>query len=159
MTSHVRGRSLAFLRRVGLLAGLLTVIAGILAMHVVTGTHYMSPAFAGPGMDVPAAGVVEQAVPTQVPASAHTGHAAAPNAVTGMVSTPAPSCAGSGPCTAMSAMDAVCVPSPATTVLAAPPPGSTPFAAQDLAVASSPAAGSSYLPGSPSPGDLGISRT
>lgn len=159
MTSHARGRSLAFLRRVGLLAGMLTIIAGILAMHVMTGTHYMSSASAGPGMDVPPAGVLEQAVPTQESATAHTGHAAAPNAVSGRVSTPAPACAGSDPCTAMSAMDAVCVPSPATTVLAAPPPGSTPFAPPAPADGAAAATRYSYLPGSPSPGDLCISRT
>lgn len=159
MTNHVRGPAMAFLRRAGLLAGTLTIIAGIFAMHVMSGTHNMPQASAGPGMDIPAASVLQQAVPMLESATAHTGHAAAPNAVSGVVSTPAPACANPDPCTAMSAMDAVCVPSPASTVLAAPLPGSSPFAPQAPAGGAAPATGYSYLPGSPSPGELCISRT
>jgi len=45
MTASRRNVASAFLHRAGLLAGILAVLAGILGMHVLTGTHTMhSPA-------------------------------------------------------------------------------------------------------------------
>ncbi|MEO5317760.1 hypothetical protein PV761_04095 [Arthrobacter sp. CC3] len=157
MTNHLRGRALAFLRHVGVLAGVLAVIAGILGMHVMTGTHDMPQASAAPGTDIP--GVLRPAAPPQEPATADTGPATAASALSRMVSTPATACVTPDPCTEMSAMDAVCVPSAASTALAAPLPGSVPFAPRASADAAAPATECSYVPGSPSPGELCISRT
>ncbi len=45
MTASHRNVASAFLHRAGLLAGILAVLAGILGMHVITGSHSMhSPA-------------------------------------------------------------------------------------------------------------------
>ncbi len=157
MSNHLRGRALAFLRRVGVLAGVLAVIAGILGMHVMTGTHDLPQASATPGMDIP--GVLRPAVPPDESATANTGPATAASALSGIVSTPATACIAPDQCTKMSAMDALCVPSAASTAPAAPLPGSIPCAPRASADAAAPATEYSYVPGSPSPGELCISRT
>lgn len=155
MTATVSGRAVAFLRRMALLAGMLAIIAGILGMHIMTGSHSM-PTTAVPGAEMPQM--------MQSPATEHTSHApgaasigSSPSA--GTTSIPGPSCADPGGCAMMSAMDASCIPSPGNTSLAAPLPGNTPFAAEADADASTPGSTYSYLPGSPSPGQLCISRT
>ena len=157
MTATLSGRAMAFLRRASLLAGMLAIIAGILGMHIMTGTHSTPASATGPGMDM--------AQVMQPPATGHTAHATGAASATdsspapGTTSTPGHSCADPGGCAVMSAMDASCIPSPGNTSLAAPLPGSTPFAAYDDADAPTPAATYSYLPESPSPGQLCISRT
>lgn len=157
MTDALPRRTAAILRRASLLAGLLAIIAGILGMHVMTGPHSM-PASAGvPGAEV--------SLVMQPPATAHSAHA--PEAATAKgsslspdtTSMPGPSCADLGGCTKMSAMDASCIPSPGNASLAAPLPGNTPFAAHDDADARTPVSAYSYRPGTPSPGQLCISRT
>ena len=68
------------------------------------------------------------------------------------------SCLGGDPCAGMSAVGGSCIPYGSTGSLAAPPPSTVPFAADTqapVAVASS----YTYLPESPSPADLCISRT
>lgn len=157
MTATISSRTTTFLRRAGLLAGMLAIIAGIFGMHILTGSHSMPTAAAGPGTDA------SQMV--AAPAAGHTGHAQGPtaapdtSATQGTTSMPASSCADPGACTTMSAMDAVCIPSPGTTSLAAPLPGTTPFAVQDGSNTAVPATAYVYLPSSPSPGELCISRT
>lgn len=160
MTNHSRGPVMVLLRSAGLLAGMLAVIAGLLSMHIMTGDHDRPQVSASPGMDIPA-GVLQPAVPLQDFGTANAGRAAVPDAVSRSVSALelAAACASPDPCTAMSAMDAVCVPSPADTIFAAPLPGGTPFAPQALAGGAVPVTQYSYLPGSPSPCDLCISRT
>ncbi|MDD1478586.1 hypothetical protein [Arthrobacter sp. H16F315] len=155
MTGALPHRAAAFLRRAGLLAGLLAIIAGILGMHIMTGSHGMPAAATSLGTDMAQDGQASVAV------------AAAPGGAAAQ-STPAPqsppsmsgrSCADAGVCATMSAMDAVCIPSPGNPPLTVPLPGVTPFAATvppTLPAGFSPYA---YLPGSPSPGDLCISRT
>ncbi|HKU29861.1 MAG TPA: DUF6153 family protein [Arthrobacter sp.] len=139
MTDPRRGRSLAFLRRVGLFATLLSVVAGILGMHVLSpghGTHAVGTHAVGTGH-----GII-----------AHADH----HQQTAMA---AHSCESPGTCTAMSARGDMCVPAPSHTTLAAPLPGVLAFVTEP---AGSTAAGiSRYLhrPESPSPGDLCISRT
>jgi hypothetical protein len=142
MTDPLRGRATAFLLRMGLLAGLLSIIAGILGMHVMAGGHSMHAApIVSPAAVVSQASVVSQQ-------AVH--HAATP---------PAPSCTSSGTCTEMSALHAVCVPAPGHNTLTAPLPGVPPYANAVTAEAGAQVPGYSHRPGSPSPGDLCISRT
>ncbi|UKA57148.1 hypothetical protein [Arthrobacter sp. FW306-2-2C-D06B] len=136
MTDPLRGRATAFLLRISLFAGLLSVIAGILGMHVMAGGHSMHATAAAS----PAAVVSQQAV----------HHAATP---------PAPSCTSPGTCTEMSALHAVCVPAPGHNTLTAPLPGVPPYPNAVTAEAGAQVPGYSHRPGSPSPGDLCISRT
>lgn len=157
MTDALPRRTAAILRRASLLAGLLAIIAGILGMHVMTGPHSLPASAAIPGAEV--------SLVMQPPATAHSDHAPEAASVVGSSlssdtrSMPGPSCADPGGCAMMSAMEASCIPSPGNASLAAPLPGSTPFAAHDDADAPTPASVYSYRPGSPSPGQLCISRT
>ena len=142
MTDPLRGRATAFLLRISLLAGLLSIIAGIVGMHVMAGGHSMhATAAASPAAVVSQASLVSQQ-------AVH--HAATP---------PAPSCTSSGTCTEMSALHAACVPAPGHNTLTAPLPGVPPYANAVTAEAGAQVPGYSHCPGSPSPGDLCISRT
>ncbi|MBB6403174.1 hypothetical protein [Arthrobacter sp. AZCC_0090] len=153
MTDPLRGRATAFLGRIGLLAALLSIIAGILGMHVMGGSHSMH--------DPIAIGINAQEPGT------HGGHAVLPGdpsppagaSIRQSAQLPASHCTSSGACTTMSAMSAVCVPAPSHNSLAAPLPGVPPYANEGTAEAGAPIAGYSHRPGSPSPGDLCISRT
>ncbi len=155
MLATLLRRSPALLRRAGILAGLLMLIAGVFGMHLMSGTHSMA-----------AAGTVHaaEAFSEDRATAGHTGHdgpsdgvAEAPSDTE--LSEPPASCAGSGGCAEMTGMDAACVPAPGTASLMAPLPGSTPFG--DVAGAGQSSAHTAYafLPGTPSPGDLCISRT
>jgi hypothetical protein len=155
MTAISSGRATAFLRRGALLAGLLAIVAGILGMHIMTGTHAM-PA-AATGHDTGALHAM--------PAPEHPNHVADITAVTGTTAAPGithapgPSCADTGGCTMISAMGGNCVPSPGTTTLAAPPPGTTPLPSSRGPITGLPDTGYGFIPRSPSPGQLSISRT
>ncbi|MGM7778305.1 hypothetical protein ACSVHC_20160 [Arthrobacter sp. KNU-44] len=152
MTDPLRGRATAFLLRIGLLAGLLSIIAGILGMHVMAGGHSMH-ATAGASQAAvvsPSHGVHTFAERASMPDGAAVQLAASP---------PAPSCTSSGTCTEMSSLHAVCVPAPGHNTLTAPLPGVPPYANAVTAEAGAQVPGYSHRPGSPSPGDLCISRT
>ncbi len=140
----------ALLRRAGLLAGLLALISGIFGMHFVPGTHSMA-----------ATGAIHAAETYSVERApdAHTGHHVADTTSAPTPPGPAASCTGSGGCAEMAGMDAGCVPSPGTGSLLAPLPGSTPFGNVSGAGQPSGHADYSFLPTTPSPGDLCISRT
>lgn len=160
MTATRPGCARAFFRRAALLTVFLAIVAGILGMHIMTGAHTMPTAAAGTTMEVP-----------QPQGVGHTGHAPLQSSPRGTETEPATasrpdgvsgqasSCADTSGCTSMSAMDAVCVLSPANTSLSAPLPGLTPLQAPDTSGAAAASTGYSYLPGSPSPRDLCISRT
>ncbi|WP_442545690.1 hypothetical protein ACSBOX_09010 [Arthrobacter sp. KN11-1C] len=143
MTDPLRGRATAFLRRIGLLAGLFAIIAGIVGMHVMAGGHSMhaTPAM-GHSPVASAAAVVGQ-----------------PHADQHEASSQAPSCTCPGSCTGLSALHAVCVPAPGHNPLTAPLPGVPPYASAGTSTAGALVSGYSHRPGSPSPGDLCISRT
>lgn len=155
MTAISARRATAFLRRAALLAGLLAIVAGILGMHIMTGTHAM-----------PAPGTGHETGSLHaMPASDNPDHIAditavpavsAPQSVT---HSPRPSCADAGGCTMMSAMDWSCIPSPGNTTLAAPPPGITTLQSGGRTNAATLSSRYAYLPASPSPGQLSISRT
>lgn len=152
MTDPLRGRATAFLRRVGLLTALLAIIAGILGMHVIGASHSMHSPAGGSDIAEP---------------QAHDGHTVLPGdrsssvgaSVLQSAQLPGSHCTNSCTCTAMSAMGAVCVPAPGDDSLAAPLPGVPPYADEGTTEPGSLIAGYSHHPGSPSPGDLCISRT
>lgn len=155
MTAFLSGRVAAFLRRTVLLAGMLAIIAGILGMHIMTGSHSMTAS-----ATVPDAGMI---LAMHSPATGHTSDtpAAATDSSLSAATTSVhgSSCSDPGGCAMMTAMDAPCTLSPGNAQLAAPLPGSAPFAVHGGAGTPTPASAHSYLPGSPSPGQLCISRT
>ncbi|MCM0616567.1 hypothetical protein [Paenarthrobacter sp. TYUT067] len=145
-----------------LLAAVLAIIAGILGMHVMTGTHSARSAAAVPADMTATAAQAAAGNP-----SGHGGHQPPSSGATateelstshGAVSPAQCSC--SGNCSSEHSMTAACIPSAAAGVLAAPVPTEAPsitaptldstFAVWNLW---------SYRPGGPSPGELSISRT
>ncbi|HET6240460.1 MAG TPA: hypothetical protein VFD99_00540 [Arthrobacter sp.] len=157
MTASAPGSVMPFLRRAGLLAGILALVAGILGMHTMPGFHSMPAA-------TPAVGTALQ---VQGPTVGHSGHSAdwiaVPEAST-MAGTAAVAWSGCGctdpdGCTTMSAMGAACTPSLGNAFLAAPAPGTAALGAHDLGTATDATASYFYLPAGPSPGELSISRT
>lgn len=154
----------SFLRGAGLLAGVLAVIAGILGMHIMTGTHLMhSPAAitastgastvgTGPATSAGAGNHLEH----PAPAAAH-AHPAS-SAQHGV--SPPEQCSCSANCPSLHTMTASCTPSAKTGSLSAPLDSTAGSAAiSPPGPADAPASHWSYLPGSPSPGELSISRT
>ena len=193
MTATLTDRAALFLRRAGLLAGLLAIIAGIVGMHILTGSHnvHMTGTSAaaqphhgvqphhgaqthhGEQTSTPAPAhhpvqphdVVEHSVPSSHGGQDQDNQANAVRVTAGVntSSDPAPasgtfSCLGGDPCAGMSAVGGSCIPSGSTGSLAAPPPSTVPFAADTQAPAAV-ASSYAYLPESPSPADLCISRT
>jgi hypothetical protein len=158
MTAPAHARAIAFLRRTGLFAAVLALIAGIFGMHVMTATHAMhSPATA-------AAAVSAQ---HESSPAGHTGeHSPGPSSASDMpeaegeAGTRTVQCTDSGNCTNMQAMTAACTPSAKTGSLAAPLPGTGIIARNiNTGTLATISARRSYRPGSPSPGELCISRT
>jgi hypothetical protein len=155
MTATAQARSTAFLRRAGLFGAVLAIIAGIFGMHVVTGTHAMhSPAATAATAHAASSGH-------------HAGHqepeAARDQLAPGAQDTVrvrAEKCSDSGGCASMQTMTAACTPSAKTGSLTAPLPGTTVFAVDSNTSDDAKATECwSYLPDSPSPGELSISRT
>ncbi|MET4901617.1 DUF6153 family protein [Paenarthrobacter sp. CC6] len=142
---------------VGLLAAVLALIAGILGMHVMTGAHS-----AHAGTTVSEAGT--SAAGTTV--TGHDNHGPAPqeNAVVqltmlGDAASPA-QCSCSGNCSSQHAMATSCIPTVAPGGLTAPLPNtSISITTPSSESANAPSIPWSYRPGSPSPGELSISRT
>lgn len=140
----------AFLRRAGMFAGMLAIIAGIFGMHILSGSH-----------DMPMAAGGSQ---TAMSHSAHVGGSSDGQASTAAVGdgatpvTAGSSCLDPAPCPVMGSMSQECVPAPGNTSFGAPLPGTT-----ALAYRAEPDTDHTraqvYLSVSPSPGDLGISRT
>lgn len=155
MTAHAP--ALVFLRRAGLFAAVLALIAGIFGMHVMTATHAAhSSAMAG------AVGAQHGSSPAGHTVDHASGPSSAPDmpGAHGQADTRSVQCADSGACAGMQPMTASCTPSAKTGSLSAPLPG-TGVIARDTNTGS-PATISarwSYLPVSPSPGELCISRT
>ncbi|MGY4544464.1 hypothetical protein ACVWY0_004409 [Arthrobacter sp. UYNi723] len=157
MAATGSGRVTAFLTRAALLAGFLTIVAGILGMHIMTGAHAMPAATAG--MDT-AVQQIQSPVsnPVHAPAQSPMDSAAGPGMLAGSASSCADAADAAG-CPSMSAMDAVCVLSPANTSLSAPLPGTAPLQTPDTNALARATISYSFLPEGPSPGDLCISRT
>ena len=130
MTTANPARPASSLHRAALLAGILAVIAGFLGMHILTGSH----------------GMHSHAV---MPASVIVGGTQVP-----------PSCVCQGGCAQKPAAHVDCTPSPAGASLSPPQPGTTLLAMQSWTAALADRQPDyAYLPGTPTPRDLSISRT
>lgn len=156
MTAHAT--PVGFLRRAALLAAVLALIAGIFGMHIMTVTHDMHSAAmapAGPAAhhDSSAAGHPGEHMPGSSSAPGMSG--AEDEAGTRSVQ-----CTGPDGCTSMQAMTADCTLSAKTGSLDAPLPGTGIIARiTSTGPAGAVSARWAHLPGSPSPGELCISRT
>lgn len=147
--------ALAFLRRAGLLAAVLAVIAGIFGMHVLSTTHTLhSPAPAAAAVNNHHGSSAAETGAHKVAASVPLESALADDGVQTV------QCADSGNCATMQAMTAPCIPSARSGSLSAPLPGAAiiEWNTDDGGVVLT-SAQWAYRPGSPSPGDLCISRT
>ncbi|WP_248758387.1 hypothetical protein [Pseudarthrobacter sp. SSS035] len=164
MSAASRGPVTAFLLRAGIVAGILAIIAGIFGMHVMTGNHIMhSPAAA----QTPAAAVSvgdshasHQSTPHQGLPDTSTAGATGHRVAGGVGAGQAASCPCSAQCTSVQAMSAACIPSTNAGALTAPEPGQGTLGSDSrggLRVRAG--ASNAYVPGSPSPGELSISRT
>lgn len=177
MSAATVARPGALLRYALVLAGLLAVVLGLLGMHVLGGSHGMhAPAASAPATSGPAATGPEAGHPAghgthgatvrgsvQVPAAPGTARAA--RALTPALATVGgtevpPSCVCQDGCAEKQAVHAGCTPSPAGASLSAPQPGSAFLDGESwtAARADHPAC-YAYVPGTPSPRDLSISRT
>ena len=139
------GNAMAFLRRMGLLAAVLSIIAGIFGMHVISPAHSARQQ-----------GTTHQQTASQHHASVH-ADAAVPD---GAAAWSMEHCSCSGDCPGMKAAPASCTLSTNTTTLAAPFPGSTWAGVNtDVRAANQATVQWAFHPSSPSPGELSISRT
>ena len=148
---------------IGLLVTVMALIAGVLGMHVMTGLHTQHPVTTAATTTVISGRTVDHGTAAHDP---HGGGATTTAAetdagpATGPAAGPLTQCACSGNCSTEHAMGVSCIPSTATSVLAAPLPGTSTTAPSSFRpVATGAGTLWSYLPGSPSPGELSISRT
>lgn len=156
MSAATATRPVALLRYTCPLAGILPVILGLLGMHVLAGSHGMHVQAASSGSTAASTGLhsdarvhAAHAEPSVTPASVTVGGTDVP-----------PSCVCLGGCAEMPAVHAGWTPSPAGASLSAPLPGSSFLDGGSWsAVRADRPAGYAYLPGSPTPRDLSISRT
>ena len=162
MTAPAHADAIAFLRRAGLFTAVLALIAGIFGMHVMTATHAMH----APATATATAAATVSTHHDSSPAG-HTGeHSPGPSSATEMPAAQDEAgartvqCTDSDNCTSMQSMTAACTPSAKTGSLAAPLPGAG-IIARNTNAGTQNTIGTrwSYLPGSPSPGELCISRT
>lgn len=156
--AQARAFAITFLRRAGLFTAVLAVMAGIFGMHVMTATH---------AMHFPATATASVSADHGASAAGHAGEAPAGPSIAPDVHAAQDGagartmqCTDSDNCASMQSMTAACTPSAKTGSLAAPLPG-TGIIARNTNAAMPSAIGLrwSYLPGSPSPGELCISRT
>lgn len=127
----LRALTRSSLREAGLFAGVFALIAGILGMHVMTGTH---------SAHATAAATHSQHAVAQEPTAAH--------------------CSCAGDCGDQQAATVTCTPSLAAGVLAAAAPDTVTVLPATLQPADFTSASVwQYRPAGPSPGDLSISRT
>lgn len=173
MTAISRGAVAAFLLCAGSVAGILAIIAGIFAMHVMAGNHTMHSRAAAQA----AAAVVVAYGDTDadaIDADGHRGHpyvthhdvpgataaAAVPEVPAALIPAPPTTCSCSAECPGVQAMSAACVSSAKTGTLTASKPAQGTLGLNNAAVLHSGLkVSSAYVPASPSPGELSISRT
>ncbi|MFP3461344.1 hypothetical protein R5O87_10880 [Arthrobacter globiformis] len=143
----------AFLLRAGMFSLVLALIAGIFGMHVMSGHHLMH------GQAVAMAAAESEGHSHTAGAAAH-GMGPHAHAVEGPEISAAAGCP-DGDCSGTQAMTVACTPSVKTSNLTAPAPGTS--ALGTAVVRAGPAGpvsgGYAYLPGTPSPCQLSISRT
>ena len=177
MSAATAARPVALLRHALLLAGLLAVVLGLLGMHVLAGSHGMhdqaasAPAPAGPvttgqdggrpaGHGTHDATVRDFVQGPDTPGPASAVPALTPASATVCGTEEPPSCVCQDGCAEKQAVHTGCTPSPAGASLSAPPPGSTFLDGESWTAARADRpAGYAYVPGTPSPRELSISRT
>ena len=146
----------AFPRRAGQLVAILALIAGILGMHVITVNHSMHIAAAATASPKGAAHT-SSAIDSH---DGHDGHRRRPHPALEQDATAQPPKPCPGTCHSIRVTAASCTLSATGGTMSAPLPGSTVFGAiPDADHAGSVPRPYSYLPGSPTPGELSISRT
>lgn len=171
MTAIPRSAVAAILLRAGSVAGVLAIIAGIFAMHVMTSDHTVHTHTAAQAAVAVAHGDTEA---DATDTDGHRGHpnathhdvqgttaaAAVPEVPEAIVSAPPTSSSCSAECPGVQAMSAACVPSAKTGTLTAPePPQGAPGLDNAAVLHRGLTVSSAYVPASPSPGELSISRT
>ena len=182
MSAAAAADPVAVLRRAAFLAGLLAVIAGFLGMHIIAGSHGLHAQSPPPGGIQTAPHAAGQAAADQTAGhpAGHSGHGAAGTfsqsddgpaaAETASAVTPAaatvggtqvpPSCTCQGGCAETPAVHIGCTPSPAGASMSAPQPGpALPEGRPWTAEGADRPPGYAYVPGTPTPRDLSISRT
>lgn len=171
MSAATATRPVPLLRYALLLAVFLPVLLGLFGMHVLAGSHGMHAQVAPAANTAASMMLLSDAQVHASPApDGHAPSASAGQAHSGPSATPAsaaiggpevpPSCVCQGGCAEKPTVHAGCTPSPAGASLSAPQPGSTSLdgGSWTAARAESPA-GYTYVPGTPTPRDLSISRT
>ena len=183
MSAAAAANPVAVLRRAALLAGLLAVIAGFLGMHILPGSHGQHAQASPPGSiqtstaphrrpgarrtdrrpflpGTPATAPPARSPVSRQPRAERTAPTVTPAAATVGGTQVPPSCVCQGGCAETPAVHVDCTPSPAGASLSAPQPGTTLLAAQPWTAARADRlSGYAYLPGTPTPRDLSISRT
>ncbi|KUM41260.1 hypothetical protein [Arthrobacter sp. EPSL27] len=173
MPAATAARHAALLRHAFLLAAVLAVILGFLGMHVLASSHgtHASAAAAVEGSHAAEHGTRPAGHHPAPPADARSAEhhqadhpaehpSAAPAAAAGSGTAVPPSCDCQNGCTEQPGAHVDCTPSQAGAALSAPQPGATLVTARPHADGHSDLLPrSTYLPGTPTPGDLSISRT
>lgn len=158
MSATDHRRAAAFLHRAGLVAAVLAIMAGIFGMHVLTATHVMHSLASATAAAEPRAMAVSHDHAGPAEPGRVSDHSA--RAEQNLAEAVLEHCAESGDCTSMHAMTVACTPSAKTASMAAPPPGTLVLAISNNTAPAGAVTGQwSYVPGSPSPCDLSISRT
>lgn len=154
MTEASKHDPAAGLLRFALLAGILAVLAGLLGMHVLAGTQG-AHASAEHVQTAPASGHSA----SFHAAAGHTAPAHTGQAIHHETPTP-PSCVCGGGCGEQHAAHTSCTPAPSGASLSAPLPGTTLLTFRPRSAAEvDQLAANSYLPSTPTPNELSISRT
>lgn len=152
----------AALVRAGLLAVVMAVVAGIFGMHVMTADHSSHAAHADVSLAAGDSAVGHSpgghsAAEHAAVGHSHAGHAATLTDAVGAAFTASESC--SAGCPDVREEGASCTPLAKTGSLAAVPPPASPTALLAPVFGTHRAAGYSFVPPSPTPCDLSISRT
>lgn len=164
MPAATAARPAALLRRSLLLAAILAVILGFLGMHVLASSHgtHAPAAAGGAGSHATEHGTHPARHHPDPPADARPAEhpAAAPAFAAGGGTEVPPSCVCQDGCTEQPGAHVDCTPSQAGAALSAPQPGAAVVTARPHAAGHTGfLPRSTYFPGTPTPGDLSISRT
>lgn len=151
MTFSRSAYTVAAFRRAALLAGIIAVVTGFLGMHIVAGSHGQHSQAPVSGSAAPAAGGH-----TAVPSSAAANHAQSHHDA---VPADPPSCDCQGGCAERTGAHVGCTPSPSGASFHAPQPGILPAPVSWARATADRQPAYPYLPGTPTPSDLSISRT
>ena len=142
--------------RVALLAAVLAVLAGFLGMHIFSGSQVVRASAEHSAADAPANAAGHGTASHAASGHSGTGHSGSAT----RHETPAPPSCDGGGCGEQHTAHVSCTPVPSGASVGAPPPGTTLLAVQPRSAPSAdPATAYSYLPATPTPSELSISRT